>query len=121
MLAKPIIDILLGYKSDQEFENYKTYLVANGYRYRGCPHEIGDHIFIFVSENDIQTHKVHMVEFLGDLWKEKIKFRDILRKNKSVCERYSQFKKELASQYGHSRKEYTRRKGHLIEEILKQR
>lgn len=118
LAAKPIIDILLGYREVEDLGLYKSKLLLLGYEYRGTPHNIDDHIFIRVIEEKIQTHKIHLVEYLGGQWKMKLNFRDQLIKSDTLREEYSKLKFSLESKYGETRKEYTKRKDPFIKKVL---
>lgn len=87
--AKPIIDMLIGYKTEAEKKAICSSLVKLGYLDRGCTHDADDHIFILVDCNQVQTHKFHLVE------------------------------QKLSRKFPESRPEYTNSKDPFIKSVLK--
>ncbi|MGL6212275.1 GrpB family protein, partial [Billgrantia desiderata] len=50
----------------------------------------------------------------GELWRQRLAFRDALRADPAQAERYAALKRELASRHGTDREAYTRAKSEFI-------
>lgn len=59
-----------------------------------------------------------LVPYDSALWRERIKFRDILRSNGEVAEKYEQLKVSLAKDLTDDRESYTELKWPFIEGVL---
>ena len=116
MVAKPIIDIMFGVKSLEETKPAIEVLVEYGYEYWPYKAEVM-HWFCKPS-NAFRTHHLHLVPFESTLWKDRIKFRELLRSNKTVANRYANLKRELAESYKEDREAYTQKKGPFIQKAL---
>lgn len=117
LAAKPIIDIMIGVKSLESSLHLITTLTDYGYCYYPYKPEIM-HWFCKPSP-EVRTHHLHLVPYLSPLWHERIKFRDVLRKNLVLAEQYQTLKYQLAEQYVDDREQYTLRKWPFIEKALK--
>lgn len=115
LLAKATVDILLEIKKDFEINKLKTLLKYNGWILmsednkeelnlvfnRGyTPEGFADKVF-----------HLH-IRFLAD-WDE-LYFRDYLRENKEIAEKYAELKKKLEKKYKYNRDAYTEAKGDFI-------
>jgi GrpB-like predicted nucleotidyltransferase (UPF0157 family) len=58
------------------------------------------------------------VPYESDLWKQRIKFRDILRADSKVASKYVELKKALAKHYKEDRETYTKSKTNFIQNVL---
>ena len=65
-----------------------------------------------------RTHNLHVVEVGGDLWNDRIVFRDHLRSHPAVAGEYARFKQVLAEHFRDDREAYTRPKTDFISAIL---
>ncbi|WP_394219209.1 GrpB family protein [Halobacillus trueperi] len=115
--AKPIIDILLGVESLDEFTRYIQPLSQAGYEYVPKP-ELRARRFFKKETDTNDTFHLHICEWKGSEWEEKITFRDHLRANPGSVHAYESLKKQLAEAYREERSVYTEKKGPFIQSIL---
>lgn len=115
--AKPIIDIVVGVQSLDDVDSMKAPLERAGYEYVHKP-ELEDRRFFRKGEWGNGTTHVHICEYEGSQWKEKLAFRDYLRARPAVAKEYEELKQTLASQYKNDRPTYTREKEPFIKSVL---
>lgn len=116
MVAKPIIDVMFGVKSLHESKPAIDTLVENGYEYWPYKTEV---MHWFCKPSDaFRTHHLHLIPYESQLWKERVKFREILRSNDIVANEYANLKRELASSYREDREAYTEKKWPFIQQVL---
>jgi GrpB-like predicted nucleotidyltransferase (UPF0157 family) len=60
------------------------------------------------------THHLHVVVFGGDEWRRRLRFRDVLRSNSELGERYALLKKELEVWDSSDREAYTQAKEEFV-------
>lgn len=65
-----------------------------------------------------RTHHLHLIPYGSPLWRERIKFRELLRSNSLVAAEYAKLKRELAANYAFDRETYTEKKWPFIEKVL---
>jgi GrpB-like predicted nucleotidyltransferase (UPF0157 family) len=65
-----------------------------------------------------RTHHLHLVVFGGEQWIQHLRFRDVLRADSTIAERYENLKLGLAEQYRQDRDAYTSAKAAFISEVL---
>ena len=65
-----------------------------------------------------RTHHLHLIPYESNLWKERIKFRGILRTDTRIANEYVELKKKLIALYGDDREIYTEKKWYFIAEAL---
>ncbi|MBS1134527.1 MAG: hypothetical protein H6R02_1668 [Burkholderiaceae bacterium] len=119
LAAKPIIDMLVGVRSLDEFERHCDRLSVYGYEYipeyeRALP----DRRFFKRVVRGIRTHHVHVVEVNGLYWKRYLKFRDSLRCDAWLSKRYAELKRRLAARFRFDRDAYTNGKTGFVEAVL---
>ena len=115
LVAKPILDILVGGLEAKVPSPYIQALTPLGYDYAehaGVP----DH-FVF-GRGTARTHLVHVVRYGGDAWHRGLAFRDALRRDAGLRDAYGALKHELAGRHGAERSRYTTEKGVFIERVL---
>ena len=115
LVAKPILDILVGGLEAKDPSPYIQALTPLGYDYAehaGVP----DH-FVF-GRGTARTHLVHVVRYGGDAWHRGLAFRDALRRDAGLRDAYGALKHELAGRHGAERSRYTTEKGVFIERVL---
>ncbi|MFT4190585.1 MAG: GrpB family protein, partial [Comamonas sp.] len=67
---------------------------------------------------DFRTHHLHLVPAGSCLWRERIAFRDALRRSAALCAEYQLLKFKLANQYPYDREAYTDAKSPFIEQVV---
>lgn len=115
--AKPIIDIAVGVRDLNEVESMIEPLKQAGYEYVHKP-ELVDRRFFRKGPWGKGTTHVHVCEYKGVQWREKLAFRDYLRAHPEVRAAYADLKKDLASRYENDRPTYTSEKEPFIRSVL---
>ncbi len=116
LVAKPVIDIMIGVLSLAESEPAKALLVEHGYQYAEYKTEVM-HWFCKPSF-EFRTHHLHLIPHGSGLWKERLAFRDRLRADPVVAREYAALKQELARRYEFDREAYTDAKFPFIARVL---
>jgi GrpB-like predicted nucleotidyltransferase (UPF0157 family) len=65
-----------------------------------------------------RTHLVHVVPLHGAAWDRMLRFRDALREDRSLAERYAQLKRQLAALHPDDRSAYTDAKSIFVERVV---
>jgi GrpB-like predicted nucleotidyltransferase (UPF0157 family) len=118
LCAKPVIDVLLGVDVLAAAEWHASRLSALGYRYRPeYEAQIPDRRY-FVRDATAQAPRVHLHAVLlgGRIWRDHLAFRDALRRDPALVDRYAVLKTTLAATSGKA--EYTEAKGPFIRAVL---
>lgn len=118
IVAKPIIDIMVGVRDLAEVESRLSPLAAIGYEYRGESGIVGRRYFR-KGTPAVSTHHLSATEYGGNLWRKHLLFRDYLREHREAAGRYDELKKELATKFKNNREAYTDAKTEFVEEILR--
>ncbi|MFC4701733.1 GrpB family protein [Glaciecola siphonariae] len=116
MVAKPIIDIMCGVQTLDRSRDAISVLESAGYCY--YPYKADVMHWFCKPTPDIRTHHLHLVEYESALWRDRLKFRDLLRNEPQIFEQYKSLKIELAREFGGDREVYTKRKGPFIQRVL---
>lgn len=122
LAAKPIIDVLVGVRSLEDFGRHLDLLTAYGYQYiPEYERVLPDRRFFKRVVRGARTHHVHVVEFGGLYWQRYVAFRDSLRQDAHLAERYAELKRGLAVRHRHDRDAYTNGKTGFVESVLARR
>jgi GrpB-like predicted nucleotidyltransferase (UPF0157 family) len=116
LLAKPLLDILIGAPQATDASPYIAALAPLGYDYAAHA-EVPEHLVF--GRGTARTHLVHVVRYGGDAWHRGLAFRDALRADPTLRQRYAELKRELALTYGVERSSYTAGKSTFIEQVLR--
>ncbi len=119
--AKPIIDIMIGFRTLSEAEECIKPMNKLSYEYiKEHEEEIPERRYLTKgSKSEGRTHHVHMVETSSKFWIRHLMFRDFLRTHPEVAEEYYQLKKKLADRFRNNRRAYTEGKTAFILAIQK--
>ena len=108
LVAKPILDILVGVRRLEDSAECVGPLGGIGYEY------VPEHEALFPERRYFhkgppgrRTHHMHLVEYGGGFWTEHVLFRDYLRTHPDEATRYASLKRELAALVGHDPHLYT--------------
>ena len=115
--AKPIIDMMVGVKELDRVDILVKPLAKIEYEYVPKS-EFKDRRFFRKGLWGNGTCHLHICEFEGNEWYEKLLFRNYLRAHPETAEEYYALKKELASKYKYDRPTYTKNKGSFIKAII---
>jgi GrpB-like predicted nucleotidyltransferase (UPF0157 family) len=119
LAAKPIIDMLVGVRSLNDFERHYDRLSIYGYEYiPEYERVLPDRRFFKRVVRGVRTHHVHVVEVDGTYWKRYLKFRDSLRGDTWLATRYAELKRRLAARFRFERDAYTNGKTGFVEAVL---
>ena len=116
IVAKPIIDIVIGVKDFSNILNLNDELESDGFIFRGQDHP--DQYLYICGKGDFITHHIHVVIFDSVSWRNYINFRDYLNTHIDEALAYSSLKEKLAKEYENDRKTYTALKGEFVNDIL---
>lgn len=117
LVAKPLIDVLIGLHSYDDWPSCLDAMMGLGYE---CLGEFGIPGRQFFLRGDPTTHHVHMCEHGGRFWYQTLLFRDHIRERPEVCGRYGELKRELAARHADSREAYTTGKSEFIQMVLRE-
>ena len=92
--CRPAIDILVGVEHLREASGCIEPLKVIGYRCHGEDGVAGRRYFTRSIERRCMV-KLHMVQYQSEFWNDSLKFRDLLQKDTSARQEYSEAKQEL--------------------------
>jgi GrpB-like predicted nucleotidyltransferase (UPF0157 family) len=116
LCAKPVIDLMIGVPSLAESEPAKAALRDAGYQYAEYKTDVM-HWFCKPSFA-LRTHHLHLIPYGSPLWRDRLKFRDLLRTNSKLAADYAALKLELAQKFEFDREAYTEGKSPFIARTL---
>ncbi len=116
LVAKPVLDILAGYRDSTLRQACISSISAAGYLYRG---EQGIPGRDFFRRGDPRAYHLHLAEVNSPFWHEHLAFRDLLRSDPAVQVAYGSLKQQLALQYPLDRGAYIEAKGPFVQEALR--
>jgi GrpB-like predicted nucleotidyltransferase (UPF0157 family) len=116
LIAKPIIDILIGTQAGSEPHTAIDRLGGLGYEYLG---EDGRRPgrFFWRKRGRLPNFNVSAVPYLGELWESNLAVRDFLRTHPEWVERYGQVKMDAAAVSGKSMLGYQNHKRDFVDEL----
>ena len=117
LIAKPIIDILIGVSPLDDWRHCHDPLVSLGYDYAAGAGVAGHHIFGRGRDRSERTHLVHVVLFEGPSWTLNLRFRDALRGDPELRAAYTEIKQKAADAAPDSRPLYNKLKQSFIDGI----
>jgi GrpB-like predicted nucleotidyltransferase (UPF0157 family) len=118
--AKPVIDLMVGVRDIQGARRCIRPLEEIGYSYWAENPNPDRMLFVRFADAGCtsRTHNLHGVEVGGDLWNDRIVFRDHLRSHPEAAGEYARFKQVLAERFRDDREAYTRAKTDFISAML---
>ena len=126
LFAKPILDIDIIIRNKALLPTITVRLEKIGYKYKGeqgisgrfAFRQTSDFVPFNVRNNKWQSHHLYVCYSDSLALKNHIIFRDILRNDKDLVERYSELKKSLTDSLKITREEYAIRKTDFIISVL---
>lgn len=115
--AKPILDIAVRAEPSDE-DRIATALVGLGYVDRGIR---SGRLFIRLRGTDIRTHNLHLYPPDDADCRDQLVFRDALRRDPQLRQRYATLKHDLMDQLGGARIGYAERKTDFVRAVLASR
>lgn len=116
--AKPILDLAAAVENIDVMPELIKKLTNLGYIYRGDDGDSGGHLFVWESEPDCRTIHLHVITTDDIQWKNYLRFRDLLRQDSTIRNRYAELKDELMKRFPDDRKSYTDSKNDFIRRVL---
>lgn len=116
--AKPIIDILVGIRTEEEWSKCRAPLEALGYDYAEHAGVPDHYIFGRGRDRSERTHLVHVVEYGSTTWRDSLTFRDALRADPLLATKYQAMKEQAIAQVPEGRSAYTDRKGPFVAAVV---
>ena len=117
LLAKPILDILVGGSSMSMLADAMPRLEKLGY-VRKPKASSPTHIFMAKGPEEARTHYLHMVRLDSLEWRRYTRFRDFLLRHPETRDEYAHLKAEWAQRYPHNRALYTHSKEEFVKKVL---
>jgi GrpB-like predicted nucleotidyltransferase (UPF0157 family) len=116
LAAKPVIDIMVPVESLEASRGSIEAASRAGYMY--WPYKADVMHWFCKPSAAHRTHHLHIVPFESPLWFDRLRFRDALRSDSGLAERYAELKLRLASRYRHDREAYTEGKAGFVMTVL---
>lgn len=115
LAAKPVIDMLAGVESIAAAEALLAPLCANGYTTSAeFNASLSDRKWLMRWAEGRRTHHLHLVVHGGEVWAQRLRFRDALRSDPALAARYAALKAELAARHPGDREAYTDAKAAFV-------
>ncbi len=115
MIAKPVIDIMIGVAGLEESRPCIDALRGVGWWY--APYR-SDIMHWFCRPNPARrTHHLHLVPTGSDWYQAELSFRDYLIEHAADAERYARLKQDLAARFPNDREAYTEGKSEFIARV----
>lgn len=119
LVAKPILDILVGTPSVADADACVPLLTARGYVYdRRWEDELPDRRLFVLHEHGHRVRHVHAVPIGSWFWIDDLAFREALRADDALRDAYAELKRGLALEFATDRVGYTNAKGPFIRAVL---
>jgi GrpB-like predicted nucleotidyltransferase (UPF0157 family) len=124
LAAKPVIDLMAPVSDlDVAAEQAPARLAADGWHY--VPPELDQRPWrrFFVKPDASGQRReahLHLIQAGHPRWAEQITFRDALRRDGQLAQRYEDLKRRLATQHGHDREAYSTGKEQFVAAVLAQ-
>lgn len=116
LLAKPVIDILVGVETLDRSRPCIKKVASLGYLY--SPYR-GDVMHWFCKPHPARrTHHLHLIPAGSPRYLGELAFRDALRGDPALAGRYAALKHDLAARFPEDREAYTQHKTPFVREVL---
>jgi GrpB-like predicted nucleotidyltransferase (UPF0157 family) len=102
LAAKPIIDMMAGVERLDDASAFIEPLRRIGYQFHPelmARHGIDDDLLFLKGPRGSETVHLHVTEYAGGFWQEKLLFRDFLRTHPDVAAEYAALKRTLAPRF----------------------
>jgi GrpB-like predicted nucleotidyltransferase (UPF0157 family) len=115
--AKPVIDIMAPVASLDASRAAIAAAAALHYAY--APYQAETMHWFCKPSPQHRTHHLHLVPAGSALWRDRLAFRDALRRDPALRDAYAALKQALAARYRHDRDAYTAAKGPFVARVLR--
>jgi GrpB-like predicted nucleotidyltransferase (UPF0157 family) len=116
LVAKPIVDILVGVESLEASRACFEPLARLEYLY--APYLSAEMHWFCKPDPSHRTHHLHLAPAGGPRFLDELAFRDRLRADPETMQAYAALKRELAARFGDNRDGYTEAKSEFIQAAL---
>ncbi len=117
--AKPIIDIMASVASLDGVDALVDGLCDNGYSTsREFNASLADRRWLMRWKDGHRTHHLHVVVAGGAQWADRLAFRDALRREPALAQRYADLKAELATRHQTDREAYSDAKTGFVRSVV---
>ena len=118
LAAKPVIDIMAPVASLAASRDAITAAARLQYAY--APYQADTMHWFCKPGPQLRTHHLHLVPADSPLWRDRLAFRDALRRDPALRDAYAALKQALAATHRHDRDGYTAAKGPFIARAIAQ-
>lgn len=115
LAAKPILDILAGYTRGANVQDYVSAFIEADYIHRGEQGIAGREFF---RRGNPRAYHVHLTAIDSAFWHDHLTFRDRLRADDTLRDRYAALKRELAAYFPRDRESYINGKESFVKGVL---
>lgn len=115
--AKPIIDMLAAVQEYKTGFDCVEILEQFGYAYHGENHVAMQYFF---TKGNPPKYHLYLVEMGNEMWVTRRAFRDHLRQNPDLKERYTELKMHLVAQFPRDLEAYQKGKGDFVLSVLEE-
>jgi len=115
IIAKPIVDILIGVTTFPPDKLFIENIINSGYEYMksgSVPERL------YFTKRATVSYNIQIVKYNDDIWKKDILFRDYLRSHPDKAKKYSELKKSIYDSGAITLLEYSAQKASFISNIL---
>lgn len=112
--AKPIVDVMVGVADSASCRAVAERMRALGYSVYDDPADDEQHRFLLRRADGRRLVHAHVVVHGGRWWREHLAFRDALRVDEVLRDRYRALKRRLAGRLGADREAYTEAKSAFV-------
>jgi GrpB-like predicted nucleotidyltransferase (UPF0157 family) len=119
LVAKPIIDLLVGVASMDDARTLVEPVLQLGYTTsRAFNDTLVDRLWFMRASDGRRTHHLHLVVHGSTVWLRHVAFRDALRRQPVLAARYATLKAALAACFRDDRDAYTDAKDAFVRQVL---
>lgn len=117
LVAKPVIDLMAPVRSLQDSREAIAAAAAAGYVH--FPYRAESMHWFCKPSPAFRTHHLHLVPMDSVLWRQRLAFRDALRRDFALATEYAALKRRLAADHRFDREAYTDGKSPFIGRVLR--
>ena len=120
LVAKPVIDLMAAVQSLDGADLLIDRLCASGYTASAeFNATLTDRKWLMRWRDGRRTHHLHIVVRGSAPWNDRLAFRDALRHDSALADRYAKLKTELAATHRADREAYTEAKAEFVRETVR--
>lgn len=117
ILAKPILDVMIGFMKVKELNAAITFLTREKECKLVYTMERNGFVMLVREKEGITLAHYHLTLLGSKRWKDMIGMRNVIRNHRNIKNAYSQLKENIASQKSIDRRTYTQQKGDFTEAL----